>query len=373
MQEAAASGTASDILLYINLDSIGSGDHLYVYGGDYREGNLTAVWGLNLTDSLAKRLGVPVYHLPEEVGSLQKSGYQPPARTANSDQEPFARNGIPYIYFEASDWSKLDDQHPQLLTTADPRIVSVNGGQLVHTSEYEDLAVLESLFPGRIQTHFRELGLLVSTMIRETGEETPAMYRDGIPEEEMSDGKGSGESDESEETDESDKTEEMDESDTSDETEEKDESDESGKEDGKDEADKEKETDESDNADGSDESDNTDNTEDPDGSDKSDDPEGSDSADGSDDTASEDTSRQAAPSETAGPSDSDRGSEEGVPSDNEKKEPEKLTFFSYFERMPKYIRIILASGAASFILILLMEKRIRKKNSKQSSKQDSTK
>ena len=55
VQEAAASGKTGDILLYINLDSIGSGDHLYVYGGDYREGNLTAVWGLNLTDSLAKR------------------------------------------------------------------------------------------------------------------------------------------------------------------------------------------------------------------------------------------------------------------------------------------------------------------------------
>ncbi|MBQ1377257.1 MAG: hypothetical protein IIY77_04740, partial [Lachnospiraceae bacterium] len=58
-------------------------------------------------------------------------------------------------------------------------------------------------------------------------------------------------------------------------------------------------------------------------------------------------------------------SPEGDPSRTEEKETEKLSFFSYFERMPKYIRIILASGAASFILILLMEKGIRKKNSKQ--------
>ncbi|MBR0087171.1 MAG: M28 family peptidase [Lachnospiraceae bacterium] len=352
VQEAAASGKAGDILLYVNLDSIGSGDHLYVYGGVYQEKNLTAVWGLNLADALAKRLGVPVYHLPEEVSSLQKSGYQPPARTANSDQEPFARNGIPYIYFEASDWSKLDDQHPQLLTTADPRIVSVNGGQLVHTSEYEDLAVLESLFPGRIQTHLRELGLLVSTMIRETGEETPALYRDGIPEEETSTENGSDESDESEETDESDETEETDESDGSGKTEETDEPDEASDD-----------SDESEKSDGSGKSDNADES---DGADNTDDP---DNADTTDDPSAEETTQQAAPSESDGPSEYSDGSE-GKSSSTEEKEPEKLTFFSYFERMPQYIRIILASGAASFILILLMEKGIRKKNLKQHSNQN---
>ena len=165
-------------LLYINLDSIGSGDNLYVYGGDYENDVLVRDWGYNMAKSIAGDLGIELRTIPDNI-----TRFRAPTRTEASDQFFFAANKVPYIYFEANAWvdengNEVYPQRPYNYNTNDPRVgatdVSIKG-QIIH-SVYDNLETLETLFPGRIRRHMAEVSRIITVMLKNLTVSSPEIY-----------------------------------------------------------------------------------------------------------------------------------------------------------------------------------------------------
>ena len=186
---AISDRTLSTILLYINLDCVGSGDRLYAYGGDYENGVLVRDWGYNMAMSLANELGISLSTIPGNI-----TRFPAPTRTGASDQLFFADQKVPYLYFEANAWvdasgREVIPDRPYNYNTTDPRVTATEytwpsgktyqtvDGQLIHAQAYDDLDVLESLFPGRIKKHMGETIRIVSEILRTANESSPDTYR----------------------------------------------------------------------------------------------------------------------------------------------------------------------------------------------------
>ncbi len=164
-----------NIFAYINLDSVGSGDNMYVYGGKYGEdGILYQSWGYNMAMTLADELGVELHEMP---AGIEK--YVPPTRSDASDQYYFYQRDIPYMYFEANAWLREDGsvgnpEKPYNYNSVLPCFEDTNG-RIIHT-KYDDLDVLEGLVPGRIQEHLTGFSRVISELIRRMDESAPETY-----------------------------------------------------------------------------------------------------------------------------------------------------------------------------------------------------
>ena len=164
----------STALLYINLDSVGSGDTLYAYGGDYVDGTLVQDWGYNMAQAIASRLNIPLSSMPEGV-----TPYPSPTRTEASDQYYFNQQGIPYVYFEANAWLQTDrtmgnPEKPYFYNSVNPAFAST-GGQIIHTA-FDDLSILEKILPGIMETHMAQTSQIVSQMLTQLTPDSPAAY-----------------------------------------------------------------------------------------------------------------------------------------------------------------------------------------------------
>lgn len=162
------------VLLVVNLDSVGAGDELYVYGGKYTGTNLKQVWGYNMARDVAIRLGIDLRQMP-----IQVEHYQSPTRSDASDQVWFFRNDIPYIYFEANAWVNDAGEvpfpdHPYNYNSRKSVFKSTNG-RIIHT-EFDDMDKLEELIPGVQMNHMRETSTILSQMIREMTLDSPRIY-----------------------------------------------------------------------------------------------------------------------------------------------------------------------------------------------------
>ena len=163
-----------NILLYVNLDSVGSGDNLYVYGGEYINGALKRAWGYNMARETASDLGVDLREMPMGV-----TLYPAPTRTGASDQAKFAEAGIPYVYFEANAWvdangKEVMPETPYRYNTKHPAFAETNG-QIIHT-KFDDMDYIEANLPGVLKKHLTETALILSEMLRRMHEGTPAAY-----------------------------------------------------------------------------------------------------------------------------------------------------------------------------------------------------
>ena len=172
------------IFCYINLDSVGSGDRMHVYGGKYGEdGVLYQSWGYNMAMTLAWNLGVELHEMPAGIDR-----YIPPTRSDASDQYYFYVENIPYMYFEANAWLKPDGsvgnpEKPYNYNSTLPCFEDTNG-RIIHT-KYDDLSVLEELVPGRIQEHLTGFSKVISQVIREMDEQSPEKYQHYVSEAEL--------------------------------------------------------------------------------------------------------------------------------------------------------------------------------------------
>jgi len=118
----------------INLDSVSAGDVAYVYG-DERQSALrdwTLEWAFGNGYDLQTIRNVD---LTEEDGN------------GTSDYAAFHDAGIPFLYFEATNWS-LGDQDGY--TQVDPQFG--DHGKIWHT-RYDTLEYLDTTFPGRVDQH----------------------------------------------------------------------------------------------------------------------------------------------------------------------------------------------------------------------------
>lgn len=164
-----------DVLCCINIDSIAGGDRLYGYGGEYDEdGKLTREWVYDEANLIADDLGLDLYTLPEQV-----TEFQSPTRLLGSDSYYFAKEGIPYLYMEASLWCNddgtggNDETHLTCHYQTANEAFASTGGQIMHT-EFDDLNRLNELLPGRVQKNLHDASAIVTGMLLDISPNTEA-------------------------------------------------------------------------------------------------------------------------------------------------------------------------------------------------------
>ena len=164
-----------DVLCCINIDSIAGGDRLYGYGGEYDEdGKLTREWVYDEANLIADDLGLDLYTLPEQV-----TEFQSPTRLLGSDSYYFAKEGIPYLYMEASLWCNddgtggNDETHLTCHYQTANEAFASTGGQIMHT-EFDDLNRLNELLPGRVQKNLHDASAIVTGMLIDISPNTEA-------------------------------------------------------------------------------------------------------------------------------------------------------------------------------------------------------
>lgn len=129
-------GEADNTLVMINLDSLSAGDFTYVYS-DEGENAFLRDWVLNWAETNK----IPLQTILN--ADLTDEGY------FVADYGPFKQRGIPYIYFEATNWT-LGEQDGY--TQVDPQ--HGEDGYIWHT-QYDNLEYLDATFPGRVDEHLR--------------------------------------------------------------------------------------------------------------------------------------------------------------------------------------------------------------------------
>lgn len=183
VRQCLVDNNVHDIVLYINLDCVGSGDRLLVCGGQYKDNLLVQSWGYNMARALLDELGIDYMTLPKSGTALR-----PPESLSGSDQHFFATQDVPYVYFLCT---AIYDENgeifypaaPSKFHTADPRVEAGEGyirGQIIHTP-YDDLDVLEALFPGRILKHFNDVERIVVELVMRMTDSCPVTYADPAP------------------------------------------------------------------------------------------------------------------------------------------------------------------------------------------------
>ena len=153
-------GPPADEVAMVNLDSVATGDKLYVYSAKGANG-----WPRNETLAYAAETGLPL---------LTNPGLNPdyPRGTTGdwSDHRWFAKAGIPYLYFEATNWN---------IGEKDGYVTTRKAGEVWHTQD-DTLAFIEKTFPGRMQRQLSEDVVLLEHFLT-TEPETPLVIKLGSP------------------------------------------------------------------------------------------------------------------------------------------------------------------------------------------------
>ncbi len=139
----------SDTILMINFDSLVAGDIPYVYGnadekGIFREHTLE----LAKSDSLA-------LFTQEGLNPEFERGITGPW----SDHAPFEALGLPFIYFESTNWNYGEQDG---YTQVEPKYG--DSGEIWHT-EYDTYAYIEKTFPGRIRQRLELFSTVVYKLL----------------------------------------------------------------------------------------------------------------------------------------------------------------------------------------------------------------
>lgn len=132
----------ANTIVIVNLDSLIAGDYAYVYGGEGVGGEIRD-WLLAWAEI-------------DGLGLQTQPGENPefPAGTTGdwSDHVPFKEAGIPYVYFESTNWSLgAKDGYTQV----DPQL-GVHGE--IWNTKYDNLRYIDDHFPGRVDERLALFG-----------------------------------------------------------------------------------------------------------------------------------------------------------------------------------------------------------------------
>jgi Zn-dependent M28 family amino/carboxypeptidase len=128
-------------VLMVNLDSVAAGDEVYAYS------SADQAWPQLTLRSLARQMGATI------LTSLGFNKDYPYGTTGDwSDHVVFAKNGIPYLYLEATNW---------LLGDKDGYVPSAKYGEIWH-SKKDTISYIEQQLPGRMEAQL-ELELAALT------------------------------------------------------------------------------------------------------------------------------------------------------------------------------------------------------------------
>ncbi|MBQ8639457.1 MAG: M20/M25/M40 family metallo-hydrolase [Lachnospiraceae bacterium] len=152
------------IICMFNIDTIGAGDYMYLYGGGLNEaGQPIRTWAVEQTLQAAGNLGLSMSYHPNV-----NAQFPVPVKHTASDQQAFDRAGIPYVYFEASNWN--GGPMTNFYQTSNP---AVENGKMMHVAAYENLAFYNQTFGNRIKEHLtaysKLLDYMLNNLIPDTG------------------------------------------------------------------------------------------------------------------------------------------------------------------------------------------------------------
>jgi Zn-dependent M28 family amino/carboxypeptidase len=147
MQDADIQNT----IAMINLDALIAGDIAYVYGNAGKAGDLRD-WTLEY----AKERNLDLQTQPGT-----KPEYPPGTTGDFSDHAPFKALGIPYAYFESTNWM-LGDQDGY--TQVSPEYGK--NGKIWHT-QYDNLEYIDATFPGRIRERLNLFVIVLEGILTE--------------------------------------------------------------------------------------------------------------------------------------------------------------------------------------------------------------
>ena len=120
----------ADTVLMVNFDSVAAGDTVCAYS------SVADAWPQLTLRSMARQMGITILTNP----GLNKD--YPYGSTGDwSDHVAFAKNGIPYLYLEATNW---------LLGDKDGYVPTAKCGEIWH-SKKDTIAYIEQQFPGRME------------------------------------------------------------------------------------------------------------------------------------------------------------------------------------------------------------------------------
>ncbi|MGN0298459.1 MAG: M28 family peptidase [Lachnospiraceae bacterium] len=149
-------GAQNTAVCYIDLDGVAGGDNLYVYSGFYDEnGNLREDWAGRWAMNAAERAGILLNYLPED-----ESGEQQSPAYLSGESSVFQEKKIAYVGFSSGVW-----ENGQKIDSA-LEYFSSSGG-MITGSEYDSMANLETILPGRLQYQMTSVSMIVSQMLRE--------------------------------------------------------------------------------------------------------------------------------------------------------------------------------------------------------------
>ncbi len=144
------------IICMINLDTLGAGDNMYLYGGGVNEANQPVrTWVVEQALNASVVLGLPMSYHPDV-----NPEFPVPVKHTASDQQAFDRAGIPYLYFEASNWNGAN--HNNFYQTSNP---AVENGKMMHIPAYENLAFYTQTFGTRIADHLKAYSTLLDYLL----------------------------------------------------------------------------------------------------------------------------------------------------------------------------------------------------------------
>ena len=128
--ESMTAAQKADTVLMINFDSVATGDQVYCYS------SADQAWPQLTLRSMARQMGATILTNP----GLNKD--YPYGTTGDwSDHAVFAKNGVPYLYLEATNW---------LLGDKDGYINSAKYGEIWH-SKKDTISYVEQQLPGRME------------------------------------------------------------------------------------------------------------------------------------------------------------------------------------------------------------------------------
>ncbi|MDE6666993.1 MAG: M28 family peptidase [Clostridia bacterium] len=155
----------ANTLYMINLDSLVCGDYAYIYGGVQDDENkiVTKTEAYDNAMAVATSLGLSLKSNPwtwdNPAPGYETPDYASPSTGNWSDHKGFKAKGIPYVYFEATNW-EIPGPYKEYDGYGETYLV----GMLMNTKN-DYLEYINKYFPGRIMKHFETFSTLLYALV----------------------------------------------------------------------------------------------------------------------------------------------------------------------------------------------------------------
>ena len=176
----------------INIDAVAFGDYCNIYGGSADGDAIINLGAYDMAVEKAKTLGINVYKTEDLDGYFAANGKGPeiadntlytnpwtaenpaplnpginsPSTGPWSDHTAFDEAGIPYVYFEASNWFAAGtDESLSYTGYYESSDVTLGDGGMFMNTRYDTLDNLNRYFPGRASAHFHVFSPLLQVLL----------------------------------------------------------------------------------------------------------------------------------------------------------------------------------------------------------------